>query len=112
MGDGSAQMESGPNDVVPVDFETIQMHNPWHPPFDQMAGASPSGLPLAFREMPEKLLGNNGVVGNDAMDVAAGEELATDDMGIYLELEDLIEKSCGLGDYTSELWEQATGLTP
>ncbi|KAF8036224.1 hypothetical protein BT93_C2053 [Corymbia citriodora subsp. variegata] len=70
MGEGSAQMESGPNNAVPVDFETVQMHSPWHPLLDQMAGAGPSG-----------------------------EELATDDTGIYLELEGLIE------NYTNELWE-------
>ncbi|KAL3747232.1 hypothetical protein ACJRO7_016072 [Eucalyptus globulus] len=106
IGDDSAQMESGPSNVVPVDFQTVQMHNPWPPPMgggyfravqgqtlDQMAGASSSDLPSVFHEMSEKLLGENMVVGDYAMDVEAEEELAMDDAGIYLELEGLIEKS-------------------
>ncbi|KAF8036221.1 hypothetical protein BT93_C2050 [Corymbia citriodora subsp. variegata] len=105
MGDGSAQKESRPNNAVPVDFETVQMQSPWCPPVNQMAGAGPSGLPPALHEMPEKLLGDNIVVGNNAMYVEAEEERATDDTGIYLELEGLIEKSFGWSDYTNELWK-------
>ncbi|XP_010049464.2 heat shock factor protein HSF30 [Eucalyptus grandis] len=124
VGDDPGQMESWPNNVGPVDFQTVQMHNPWPPPIggrdfravqgrtpDQKAGASPSDLPSVFHEMSEKLLRDNVVMGDDAMDVEA-EELAMDDTGIYLELEGLIEKSCGWSDNTSELWEQAVGLTP
>ncbi|KAF8036222.1 hypothetical protein BT93_C2051 [Corymbia citriodora subsp. variegata] len=115
-GDDSAQMESGPNNAVPVDFETVEMDNLWPPPKgggdfrvmqgqtpDQMAGASPSDLPSVFHEMWEKHLGDNVVVGNDAMDVEAEEELPMDHTGVYLELEGLIEKSCGWTEYTSEL---------
>ncbi|KAL3747230.1 hypothetical protein ACJRO7_016070 [Eucalyptus globulus] len=124
VGDDLGQMESWPNNVAPADFQTVQMHNPWPPPIgggdfravqgrtpDQKAGASPSDLPSVFHEMSEKLLGDNVVMGDDAMDVEA-KELAMDDTGIYLELEDLIEKSCGWSDYTSQQWEQAVGLTP
>ncbi|XP_039165830.1 uncharacterized protein LOC120292026 [Eucalyptus grandis] len=81
IGDDLAQMESWPNNVLPVDLETIQMHNPWPPPVggadfrvmqgqtpDQMAGPSPSDLPSVFHEISEKLLGDNMVVGDDAMD--------------------------------------------
>ncbi|KAF8036255.1 hypothetical protein BT93_C2080 [Corymbia citriodora subsp. variegata] len=115
IGDDSEQMESGPNNAVPVDFETVEMDDPWPPPKgggdfrvmqgqtpDQMAGASPSDLPSVFHEMWEKHLGDNVVVGDDAMDVEAGE-LPMDDTGVYLELEGLIEKSCGWTEYTSEL---------
>ncbi|XP_010049469.2 heat stress transcription factor A-2 [Eucalyptus grandis] len=124
VGDDLAQMESRPNNVAPVDFQTVQMHNPWPPPMgggdfravqgqtpDWMAGASSSDLPSVFHEMSEKLPGDNVVVGDNVMDVEAGE-LAMDDTGIYLELEGLIEKSFGWSDYTSELRELAVGLTP
>ncbi|XP_010051445.1 heat stress transcription factor A-2 [Eucalyptus grandis] len=106
IGDDSAQMESRSNNVLPVDVETVQMHTPWPPPMggadfrvmqgqtpDQMAGASPSDLPFVFHEKSEKLLGENMVVGDEAMD----------DPGFYLELEGLIEKSCGWSEYTSGL---------
>ncbi|KAL3747234.1 hypothetical protein ACJRO7_016074 [Eucalyptus globulus] len=105
IGDDLAQIESWPNNVLPVDLETIQMHNPWPPPGqtpDQMAGPSPSDLPSVFHEISEKLLGDNMAVGDDAMD----------DPGIYLELGGLIEKSCGWTEYTSGLGKQAAGLTP
>ncbi|KAL3747226.1 hypothetical protein ACJRO7_016066 [Eucalyptus globulus] len=115
IGDDLAQMASWPNNVLPLDLETIQMHNPWPPLVggadfrvlqgqtpDQMARASPSDLPLVFHEMSEKLLGDNTVMGDDAMD----------DPGIYLELEGLIEKSCGWSDCTSGQGKQAAGLTP
>ncbi|XP_010049465.3 heat shock factor protein HSF30 isoform X1 [Eucalyptus grandis] len=115
IGDDSAPIESWPNNVLPLDLETVQMHNPWSPPMggadfrvmqgqtpDQMAGASPSDLPSVFHEKSEKLLGDNMVVGNDAMD----------DPGIYLELEGLIEKSCGWREYTIGLGKQAAGLMP
>ncbi|KAI6679655.1 hypothetical protein NL676_033536 [Syzygium grande] len=122
--DGSAQMESGPNNVMPEDFETVQMHNPWPPLMDdgdfwvvlgqtpdQMAGAKASDFPSVLPEISEKFLGDNVVVGDDAEYVEV-EELAMDDTGIYLELEGLIEKSCGWCEYTRELREQAAGLTP
>ncbi|KAK3438895.1 hypothetical protein EUGRSUZ_C03452 [Eucalyptus grandis] len=93
IGDDSAQMESRSDSVLPVDLETVQMHNPWPPPMGgadfrvmqgqtpaQMAGASPSDLPSVFHEMSEKLVRDNMVVSDDAMD----------DQGIYLELEGLI----------------------
>ncbi|XP_039165829.1 heat stress transcription factor A-2 [Eucalyptus grandis] len=93
IGDDSAQMESRSDSVLPVDLETVQMHNLWPPPMGgadfrvmqgqtpaQMAGASPSDLPSVFHEMSEKLVRDNMVVSDDAMD----------DQGIYLELEGLI----------------------
>ncbi|KAI6679647.1 hypothetical protein NL676_033528 [Syzygium grande] len=109
-------MESGPNNVVPEDFQTVQMHDLWSPPMgggdfwfvqgqtpNQMAGASTSDLPSVFREMSEKLLGDNVVVGDDSEDVEAEGEPALEDTGIYLELKGLIEKSCDWNEYTSEL---------
>ncbi|XP_039165827.1 heat stress transcription factor A-2-like [Eucalyptus grandis] len=81
-----------------VELETVRMHNLWPPPMggadfrvmqgqtpNQFAGDSPSDLPSVFHEMSEKLVRDNMVVGNDAMD----------DPGIYLELEGLTDKSCG-----------------
>ncbi|KAI3410665.1 HSF_DOMAIN domain-containing protein [Psidium guajava] len=109
ISDNSAQMESGPNNVMPEDFETVQMHNPWPPPMgggdfrDQMAGTSRSDSPSVFHEMPAKLLGDSVVAGDDAEDVEVEELLTADDTGIYLELEGLIEKPCGRSEDTSEL---------
>ncbi|KAK3438897.1 hypothetical protein EUGRSUZ_C03456 [Eucalyptus grandis] len=106
ISDDLAQMEHWPNRVMPEDFDTIQMPNPW-PSMDvedfrvslgqtpdQMARAGPSDLSSVFHEMSEKLLREDVVAGDDADNIEVEDHLTVNDMGIYLELEGLID---GLG---------------
>ncbi|KAF8036251.1 hypothetical protein BT93_C2076 [Corymbia citriodora subsp. variegata] len=103
VSDGLAQMDCRPNGVVPEDFGTIQMHNPW-PSMDgedfrvpqgqmpdQRTRASPSDLSLVFHEISEKLLREDVVIGDDADYIEIEDHLTVNGTRIYLELEGLID---------------------
>ncbi|KAF8036245.1 hypothetical protein BT93_C2070 [Corymbia citriodora subsp. variegata] len=120
ISDDLAQMEHRPNSVVPEDFDTIQMHNPW-PSMDgedfrvaqgqapdQMARANPSDLSSVFHEMSKKLFREDMVIGDDADYVEVEDHLIVNDTGIYLELEGLID---GAGTQSEPMGE-AVGLMP
>ncbi|KAK3438904.1 heat stress transcription factor A-2 [Eucalyptus grandis] len=102
ISDDLAQMERRPNSVVPEQFGTFQMHNPW-PSMDgedfrvaqgqtpnQMTGASSSDLSSVFQGISEKLLKEDVVIGADADNIEVEDHLTLNDTGIYLELESLI----------------------